>query len=94
MHTNADRLCNPSQNYALKEALQQINAMAMCSAAGESSLSSFFTDGGNVQAPGAVGTGDPGVTPGGLPGDAQCRIHTVLNVLTAQNEEFAKEKTK
>lgn len=64
--------------------------MAMCSAADESSLSSFFMDGGNVGAPEAAGTGDPG----GPRGDARCRIHTVLNVLTAQNEEFEKEKTK
>lgn len=52
----------PVKIHALKEALQQITAMAMCSAADESSLSSFFTDGGNVGAPGAVGTGDPGGT--------------------------------
>lgn len=51
----------PVKIHALKEALQQINAMAMCSAADESS---FFTDGGNVPAPGAVGTGDPGATAG------------------------------
>lgn len=44
-------------------------------------------DGGNVGAPEAVGGG-------GVGGGARCRIHTVLNVLTAQNEEFEKEKTK
>ena len=80
----------PVKIHALKEALQQINAMAMCSAADESSLSSFFTDAGNVRAPAAAGTGDPG----GTAGWRSCRIHTVLNVLTAQKEEFAKEKTK
>lgn len=41
--------------------------------------------------PAQWGRGDPG---GDLPGDARRRIHTVLNVLTAQNEEFAQEKTK
>lgn len=64
--------------------------MAMCSAADESGLSSFFMDGRNVGAPEAAGTGGPR----GTAGQCSSRIHTVLNVLTAQNEEFAKEKTK
>lgn len=52
--------------------------------------SSFFTAGGNAGAPVAAGRGGGG----GSGGDARHRIHTVLNVLTAQSEEFAEEKTK
>lgn len=57
------------------QALQQITAMTMCSAADESSLSTSFMDGGNIQAPCTVGQGGP-------QGETQHRIHTVLNVLT------------
>lgn len=44
------------------QALQQITAMTMCSAADESSLSTSFMDGGNIQAPCTVGRGDHRVT--------------------------------
>lgn len=47
MQGNADRLCNPSWIFLWwkrMRALQQINAMTMCSAADESRLSSFFME--------------------------------------------------
>lgn len=68
------------------QALQQINAMTMCSAADESRLSSFFMDGEML--------GFPAQRDGGPQGNMRCRIHTVLNVLTIENKGFEKRKDK
>ena len=69
------------------QALQQITAMTMCSAADESGLSSSSMDGGKC--PGGHG----GAT-GGPRGDMWRRIHTVLNVLTIEKKGFGGEKEK